>query len=226
MNARLGSFLAVWLGLLPALPAQAYPPQEWRFNVLLDDKPIGRHSFLLSMDEHQQVLKSQAEYSVKFLGFNAYRYQHQAVERWEGGCLREIESRTNDNGKALSLKGRKTEHGLTLEGPQMPQALAGCVMSFAYWNPAILKATHLLNAQNGEYLPVQVQSLGAEPLSLGGTEVAARRYRLVTEKFSIDLWYGTRNQWLALETRTENGRLLRYELAALSRLSGRSKRHA
>lgn len=223
MNFRPAALL---LAATFATAAHAYPPQEWRFNVLLDSKPIGQHSFLLSLDERQQVLKSEADYQVKLLGFSAYRYQHQAVERWEGGCLREIEARTNDNGKTLTAKGRNTERGFSLDAPAGAQRLPGCVMSFAYWNPAILGQSRLLNAQNGEYHAVKVQPLGAETLALGGAEIAARRYRLVTDKFSIDLWYGTRNQWLALETRTENGRLLRYELAAPPRLSGGSRHRA
>jgi len=218
--------LALLLAAALIGPAHAYPPREWRFNVLLDNKPIGQHSFALSLDQRQQVLKSEAEFSVRFLGFNAYRYQHLAVERWEGGCLSEIEARTNDNGEALALKGRKGEAGFALNGPAGTQSLPGCVMSFAYWNPAILGQSRLLNAQSGEYLPVEVKELGSESLSLGNARVMANRYRLVAPKFSIDLWYGTGNQWLALETRTEEGRLLRYELATPPRLSSRSQRRA
>lgn len=223
MIARLATLL---LAAMLVAPAHAYPPREWRFNVLLDNKPIGQHSFVLSLDQRQQVLKSEADYNVKLLGFNAYRYQHLAVERWEGGCLSEIEARTNDNGDALALKGRKDDAGFILNGPAGTRSLPGCVMSFAYWNPAILKESRLLNAQNGEYLAVSVRDLGAESLSLGSAKIAARRYRLDAGKFSIDLWYGAGNQWLALETRTAEGRLLRYELAGQPRLSSRSQRRA
>jgi len=219
-------FAAVLMALMLAAPAQAYPPREWRFNVLLDDKPIGQHRFILSLEQGRQVLKSEAEFGVKFLGFNAYRYQHQATERWEGGCLKEIEARTNDNGETLALKGRRTHAGFVLDNPQGKAELAGCVMSFAYWNPDILGQSRLLNAQNGEYLPVEVKQLGSESLSLGNARVIANRYRLVTPSFSIDLWYGTGNQWLALETRTDGGRLLRYEIAEPRLSSARGGRHA
>jgi hypothetical protein len=206
-------FALALVGVLAA-PAHAYPSREWRFRVLLDDKPIGNHVYWLSLDKGQQVLKSEADFGVRFLGFNAYRYEHVAVERWEGGCLQTIESRTDDNGEEFSVSGRKTDSGFVLDGPQGSSELpAGCVMSFAYWNPQILKQTRLLNAQNGEYLPVQVQSLGTESLVLSNSNVVAKRYRLITSKFSIDLWYGSNNQWLALETRTEGGRVLRYEIA-------------
>lgn len=226
MKAFLLPFSALLLALLMAMPAQAYPPREWRFNVLLDDKPIGQHRYVLRLEQGHQVLKSEAEFGVKFLGFNAYRYRHQAVERWEGGCLKEIDSRTNDNGEALSLRGRKTEGGFILDNPQGKTELSNCVMSFAYWNPAILNQARLLNAQNGEYLPVEVKHLGAESLSIGNARVMAKRYRLVTPAFSIDLWYGTDNQWLALETRTDGGRLLRYEIAEPHLSSSRGSRHA
>jgi len=226
MKAFLLPLAALSLALLLAAPAQAYPPREWRFNVLLDDKPIGQHRFVLSLERGQQVLKSEAEFGVKFLGFSAYRYRHQAIERWEGGCLKEIEARTDDNGEALSLKGKQTNSGFVIDQPQGKAEIANCVMSFAYWNPAILDQARLLNAQNGEYLPVEVKHLGTESLSLGNARVMAKRYRLLTSAFSIDLWYGTGNQWLALETRTEGGRLLRYEIAEPRMSSSRGSRHA
>lgn len=220
------SLVALLFAVLLANPALAYPPHEWRFNVLLDGKPIGRHGFVLRLDPPQQELRSEADYNVKVLGVSVYRYQHTAVERWQGGCLSAIDARTDDNGESLSLKGKKTSIGLTLDGPTGTQSLPGCVMSFAYWNPAILKQTRLLNAQNGEYLPVRVIDLGTEAITLSGSTVMARRYRLDAGKFRIDLWYGTREEWLALETRTGQGRLLRYERAQPFQLSSRSHRRA
>lgn len=208
-SRRLGALLGA---LAVTASAHAFPAREWRFNVLLDSKPIGYHSFRLQFENGNQILHSQADLAVKVLGFNAYRYQHAATERWEKGCLTRIESHTRDNGKASTVKGAKKSAEFMLEGPKGETALAGCVMSFAYWNPAILKQTRLLNAENGDYLPVRVQSLGNETLALTGNRVMARRYRLSTSKFVIDLWYGTGNQWLALETTTVSGSHLRYEI--------------
>ncbi len=216
----------IMCGLLMTPPVLAFPPKEWRFKVLLDNRPIGQHSFVLGLERGQQVLKSEADFGVRFLGFNAYRYRHVAIERWEGGCLREIDAHTNDNGNALSVKGRTDAERFLIEGPRGTQALSRCIMSFAYWNPDILKQTRLLNAQNGEYQSVRVKNLGATTVNIDSASVMSRHYRLEADKFKIDLWYDINDQWLALETRTEGGRMLRYELVDPRPISNRSGRNA
>jgi hypothetical protein len=65
-------------------------------------------------------------------------------------------------------------------------------MSFAYWNPRLLEAPRLLNAQTGEYLPVRAEALGADRILVGGRAVDAQRYRLTARDFAITLWYSPR----------------------------------
>jgi hypothetical protein len=207
-------------------PAHAYPAKEWRFNVLLNNKTIGQHIYRLKLENAAQVLQSEADYNIRVLGFSVYRYQHVATERWQGGCLTDIESRTMDNGQATTLKGKKSHAGFMLDKAQGATTLAGCIMSFAYWNPAILTQASLLNAQNGDYLSIQVQNLGSDSLVLTDRQVMAKRYRLITSKFSIDLWYGNDNEWLALETTIEGGRLLRYEIDLAYYSHNRTKLYA
>jgi hypothetical protein len=207
--ARLLTIIA--LGLALAAPVHAFPQKEWRFRVQLDDKPIGHHSFTLKLEQGgNQILQSQAEFNVSFLGIPAYRYRHNTVERWEQGCLTEIASQTRRNGHTVRLAGKKNTLEMVLATEQGEVTLAGCVMSFAYWNPDILKQRKLLNGETGEYHDVRVRNLGSESLALPGKSVMAKRYRLETDKFSIDLWYGPGSQWLALESKTEGGRNLRY----------------
>jgi len=223
--ARLLTIIA--LGLALAAPVHAFPQKEWRFTVLLDDKPIGHHSFTLKLEQGgNQILQSQAEFKVSVLGIPAYRYRHNTVERWEQGCLTEIESQTLRNGRAASVAGKKGQRDMVLATDQGEVRLAGCVMSFAYWNPDILKQRKLLNGETGEYHEVRVRSLGSESLGLPGKSVMAKRYRLETDKFSIDLWYGPGSQWLALESKTESGRNLRYVIDPAYYSLHKRSRHA
>jgi len=83
------------------------------------------------------------------------------------------------------------------------------VQTFAYWNPSILEASHLLNPQTGEYVPVKTLLMGRE--IVGGQP--ADRYRLIGEgrtPLQIDLWYSPGRDWLALESLTPEGHRLRY----------------
>jgi hypothetical protein len=85
-------------------------------------------------------------------------------------------------------------------------------MSFAYWNPAFLQQDRLLNTQNGEYLEVDVSAPVTELLEVRGETRSALRYRLDAGELSLNLWYSTDDEWLALESEVQGGRILRYEL--------------
>ncbi len=89
---------------------------------------------------------------------------------------------------------------------------AGCIMSFAYWNPQMLCQTRLLNAQTGALGPARIVDLGNETIAVRGAPVAAKRYSITGTKKPIDLWYSASDEWLALEPTLASGLHLRYAL--------------
>jgi hypothetical protein len=183
--------------LLLAATAAAAETRAWNFRVFLDEREIGWHSFTLNERGAERELRSEARFAVKLLSLTAYRYEHQATERWLDGCLRELVARTDDNGERDAVDWRGTG--------------GGCDMSFAYWNPQILQARRLLNAQTGESVPVSVGELGEQTIEVRGQSVKAQRYRLSGPGLQIDLWFAG-SEWLALESAAKGGRRLRYVL--------------
>jgi hypothetical protein len=168
--------------------------REWRFHVSLDGRPIGEHRFVLRDAGESRELTSEARFRVRVLFFDAYRYDHRALETWRGDCLQQLDASTEVNGK-------RTVVAVT--------PLDECVQTFAYWNPSILGAHRLVNPQTGEYVPVQVSELGADVIA----GQPAERFRLIgggKTPLEIDLWYSPARDWLALESRTPEGRTLRY----------------
>ena len=189
---------------------------EWRFGVYLDERPIGSHTFRVIDEAQGRRVESDARFTIRFLFFNAYTYEHRARERWDGDCLRAIDSNTDDNGDIIRLRGMHRSSGFTLQTPQGETTLPACVMTFAYWNPVMLSQSRLINAQSGELLEVRVEPLGEEVLTVLGEPLAARRYALHTAKFRIDVWYDADERWVQLESYTESGRLLRYRLQTVT----------
>ena len=84
------------------------------------------------------------------------------------------------------------------------------VRTFAYWDVDLLSSQRLLNTQTGEYEPVSVTDMGTGRLSVDDEQIEARHFRLVAEDMTIDLWYTKDMHWLALESVTESGAVLRY----------------
>ncbi|MDH4133178.1 MAG: DUF6134 family protein [Gammaproteobacteria bacterium] len=195
--------------LLPGV-SLANTEQEWRFRVFLEDSEIGTHTFRVDDNSGDRRVESDARFTVRFLFIEAYNYEHRARERWRGNCLDTVESSTNDNGERLAVSGIRSTSGFAVKANSGQAALPSCVMTFAYWNPAMLKQARLLNVQTGELLDVRVEPLGEEVLNIRGQRSTAHRYALHAPKFRVDVWYADGQQWVQLESRTEGGRLLRY----------------
>ena len=199
--------------LLTSLAAGAGEVEsQWRFRVYLDDAEIGYHEFRLEREGDRRTLQSEARFNVKFLFFVAYTYVHDNTERWDGECLAGVDAFTDDNGEISRVEGQRNGDGFVVRTTDGRTALPGCVRSFAYWDPELLRADRLLNTQTGDYLAVEIQALGEETLEVRGRAVRAQRYSLNAEELDIQLWYSAEDEWLALESRTVDGYRIRYQL--------------
>jgi hypothetical protein len=204
--------LAVAILAFPVTSDSAARSQSWDFSVLLDGNKIGYHRFELTDLGDERRVTSEAKFDVRILFINAFRYRHENTEVWSDGCLRKIDARTQANGKKLAVSGTQIQGEFIIDDGRETNALSDCVMTFAYWDPEFLQQPKLLNSQSGEYIDVEVESLGNQPITVRGQEVAASAYRLTAKKLQVTLWYSTDNEWLALESVAKGGRIIRYEL--------------
>ncbi len=198
--------------IAPAITSATGAAQSWDFAVKLDGDKIGYHRFELIEEGQQRRLRSEARFDVRFLFINALKYRHSTTEVWSDGCLRELEARTQTNGKKLAVSGATIDNRLVIDAGTEKNELSDCVMTFAYWNPEFLRQPRLLNVQSGEYLAVEVEELGRETITVRGADMEASAYRLTAKKLELKLWYSSDDEWLALESVAKGGRIIRYEL--------------
>ncbi len=207
---------ACLLGTLASGTALAASEDNWSFDVYLDNKPIGYHSFELDGSAGDYTLTTRASFDVKILFINAFRYRHENVETWADGCLTGISARTDNNGEALRVDGEAMAGSFIVSSSGGEQVLPDCVQTFAYWNPEILTAERLLNSQTGEFETVDIVFEEREVLAVDGQEIEADRYALTTKEKTIRLWYSTVGErWLALEAPARGDRKLRYQAVNL-----------
>lgn len=184
--------------------------KSWKFRVMLDDRPIGYHHVNVNRAQNRKKVHTQANFVVKILFIPVYSYDHETQERWVDNCLVDINSTTDDNGEDYFINSKQSEEKLMLETQDGMNSLKGCVRTFAYWDVDLLKSDRLLNTQTGEYENVEITDMGTGVLSFDGNEIEARQFRLVAKDMAIDLWYTKDMHWLALESVTESGAVLRY----------------
>ncbi|ALV06932.1 DUF6134 family protein [Roseateles depolymerans] len=201
--------------------------QTWNFDIRLDGKPIGTHRFEVSGPADARTVTSDATMAVKMLGITVFRYRHQAQERWKGDCVDAVQSTTDDDGKAEKVdwrrdgsgSGSSSGNGSGASADGAASAAKGdCVMSYAYWHPALVQQTRLLNPQTGKMDEVKVERLPDATIQVAGREVMAARWQLVTKPPKGDpqrltLWLDRSDQrWLGLDARVRGDRLLTYRL--------------
>lgn len=208
----LATLAALTMSVRATGQSAGYNTLEWNFRVYLDDAEIGYHNYRLTDEGDLQHLETEADFRVRFLFFTAYKYRHINSEIWKGDCLNKIDSWTNANGKKFQIEGDRVADVFALQTEDSQQKIAGCVKTFAYWNSNILADSVLLNAQTGEMMPIDVEKLSSGPVMAHGKQIAADRYRLVADEIDLELWYAEDDRWLGLESTTQDGRKLRYEL--------------
>lgn len=202
-----------YLWLLTLMCSTAHS-KEWNFDVFLDQQKIGSHSFKLN---ENNVLLSNAKFKVKVLFINAYDYVHTAEEAWSNDCLTSLKANTVENKQVFDVSGTKNGQSFDVSMNKKGQQLPECTMTFAYWNPKILKQAKLLNPQNAEYLDTNIQSIGNETIQVKGRPTEATHYKLMgalagKNKLNIDLWYNKNNEWVALKSTTPEGYEINYKL--------------
>jgi hypothetical protein len=195
--------------LAQAAPAAA-ANETLRFQVYLDDKPIGEHTYRISGSGEQVRVSSRAEFDVDFLFINAYRYRHRSQEVFRDGCLEEIRASTDDNGTRYEVTGEAAGERFRIQRDDGTEQAKGCVMTFAYWDPDFLDQSRLLNPQTGELERVQVSRKGRDRIEVGGREVPAERYVVDAGEVTIDLWYNEDLGWVGLSSDTGKGRRIIY----------------
>lgn len=186
--------------------------QTYDFKVFLGKDEIGRQRFDVYSEGDRTQVRVDARFTVKFLYITVYTYRHTNVETWEGTCLREIRAETDDNGESFFVNGIFRNGRLQVRTQAGDWIGEGCIKTFAYWNPEWIKDERLLNSQTGEHQPASILVVGEETIPVQGVPTRTTHRRIVTDKFTIDLWYTLNGRWVALRSTTKKGDTLRYTL--------------
>jgi hypothetical protein len=211
---RLWRALLISLTCLGGLyqPAWSKTSQSYEFTVFLGEQEIGRQRFEVSSQGGQTHVRVDAQFEVKYFFITFYGYRHTNIEGWEGACLREIRSNTEDNGDDYFVNGTSKNGQLQVQTQTGNWSSDECIKTFAYWDPEWITGERLLNSQTGELLPVSIRSLGEETISVQGIPTRTTRRQIITDEFTVDLWYAKNGRWVALQSTTKKGELLRYVL--------------
>lgn len=178
----------------------------YAFQAFLDDKRIGEHRFTVVTEGATRHVTSDADFVVKFLGFSAYRYRHHAEEQWSGACLASLAASTADDGKSTSVNLAKSGDANEIETAGHASSVPGCLMTYAYWNPAMRSQVRLLNPQTGRVDAVRIERVADGDVTVGGKPVHAFDWRVAGGDAPIDVWISDQGDWVGLDSRVGKGK--------------------
>ena len=196
-------FLLINLQSLVYAEKKSNPSEKISFNVFLDKKQVGTHSFVIKRKNQHIWVESNMQLEGKFWGLVPFRYTHQSTEQWKNGCLINLESQTLKRGKTIIISAKYDQSGLTIINADKAQFVEGCIKSFAYWNSSALKGNQLLNTEDGKLVDVKIETTQTQGVL--GKSVVIR-----SSEADINLQYGADGKWLSLKSNLDVGGLLHY----------------
>ncbi len=167
--------------------------QELRYEIRMEDRPIGVETVSLRQQQGQTTVTVQTETNATVLFFT-FHYDHQRTELWRDGVLQSVNAHTNDDGAVSDMVAQARPpvangpsgwtfnvNGTVSEGSEdsLPLTL---------WTSAVVRKDHLFSVIDAAPYAVQVAALGAEPLAIGSRTAEAQHYRLTGDVIR-DLWF-------------------------------------
>ena len=193
----------------PAFSEAAFKPEgPLLFNVWLDQRKMGTHTFSFEQQNDKLLVTSVADFKLKVAFVTLFNYQHKALETWSGNCLTALQSNTTTNGK---------EEQVSIDIP-----LDECAGTYTYWDRQRLHRKKLTNAQTAKVEPAQwVDAGSAELPTIGKRKTITNppdnisEVKLKTTSAQFALYYDADNNLLMMQT-DNDGRTITYLLDSLT----------
>jgi len=190
--------LAFALALTPAAYANTWQPtngDKLEFDVLRDGGEFGHHIVTFKREGETLTVVTDVDLKVTFGPLTLFEYFHDVTEKYVGGKLTWVGSRTKNEGKWKTLSAQAAGGGLKVAAEAYNGTLNGVVIPSTHWNQEEMKQAAMFSTETGEMLPMAVKDRGVERVKIGGTTIEARRYDVDSE-LDASFWYDAQGRWV------------------------------
>jgi Family of unknown function (DUF6134) len=181
------------------------------FAVYRNGEPIGRHELAFQHSGRDLTVSTTVDFTLKMLGFIAYRYTHRAQEIWNGDAFQSVATQTDDNGKKYAVRAQRTAEGIDVQRMSGHEVLPRGLLPTSHWNVRQISQSSLLNTQNGLQAHVQITPLGREPVKTATGSINASHYRYAGD-VTTDQWFDDRGRWVKTTFKASDGSTIEYIL--------------
>lgn len=168
------------------------------FTVLRKGKPFGRHLLTFERSDNGVLtVTTDVDLQVKFGPITAFKYRLDSVENWLGGQLTALSGKSNSDGRKGTVLATSEDGALTVESTKYTGKLPLTTIPSSHWNRLQVYQNQMLSTETGELLDIEVETIGADTVMVGGEAVPATHYRLKSD-LTVDLWYDAQSRWVKL----------------------------
>ena len=195
--------------------AEAFPyASSLGFVAHRNGQRIGTHLLTFQEQAGRRIVTTEIDFSVRMLGFVAYRYRHHAREVWAGDSFEAIATESDDNGNKYAVKA-ENDGGNLIVHRREPQSFfkasggdeaseqqhwirevhPGHILPSTHWNVAQTRQHELLNTQTGKVVRISVREIGRETVRTA-TESPPATHFAYDGDITMGQWFDDRSRWV------------------------------
>ncbi|MFO0998658.1 MAG: DUF6134 family protein [Alphaproteobacteria bacterium] len=203
--------VALCAGLLQAVPAASLPTGAFEYRIDRDGSPIGKQRLTVTQHGDKTTVSIDVKVQVKVAFVTVYRYEQARSETWQGDRLTALDTRTNDNGDKLFLKGHANASDFAIETEKGHTTAPLGLVPASYWNIATVDQKRLLDVEDGRVLNITVTAGTNESVDLGSRQIQARYFQIAGD-VDKELWYDPSGVLLKIRFKARDGSLIEFVL--------------
>jgi hypothetical protein len=175
-------------------PAAASTAGRTEFEILMNGKPVGRHSVTVFKSADVTNVRISIDMAGK-IGPIGFTYRHRCEEAWRGTQLTSLNCTDKENRSNKSVAANLRGTDLVVDGTGYKGSAPASLLPSSWWRFSTINQTRLLDSRDGKLSRVNVNRVGEEVLQIGGTPIRANHYR-VRGAVNTDLWYDGTGRWV------------------------------
>ncbi len=199
------------LGVLLLGMATQASAETIRFAIVRNGEQIGTHVVEINRAGQETSVKIATDLDVKVLFVTAYRLQHRATEKWVEGRLVAMSSNTDNNGTRHRVSVSETPAGMEIHADGKSSKADSSLVPGSLWNLELLHRKVMLDAQDGQILPLAVVDHGSQQVTVKSKVVKAHHYTLKS-KWVQDVWYDDQDRLVKASLIASDGSEVLYQL--------------
>jgi hypothetical protein len=178
------------------LPSQAWAASAGRteFEILMNGKPVGRHSVSVSTAADLTTVRIAIDMAGK-VGPFGFTYRHRCEETWRGQQLTSLACTDKENRAAKSVEAKLAGTTLVVNGTGFKGNAPMGVLPSSWWRRSTINQTRLLDSRDGKLARVSVNRVGSDVIDVNGDRVRADHFRM-RGAVNTDIWYDNAGRWV------------------------------